>query len=99
LLQSAAHRDAPVKIANIVRSIMSRLAGLINKEKNRRIVSAMFSSGAPETLSNVDALSESPLSDQLITLERVIFEEGVVIDQACSDVLISELEAIANELL
>jgi len=77
---------------------MSRLAGLINKEKNRRIVSAMFSSDSPESLSSAETLSANPLSDHLVTLERVIFEEGVMIDKARSEVLISELEEIANEL-
>jgi len=77
---------------------MSRLAGLINKEKNRGIVSAMFSSDSTESLSSAEALSENPLSDHLVTLERVIFEEGVMIDKARSKVLVSELEAIASEL-
>ena len=77
---------------------MSRLAGLINKEKNRRIVSSMFSSNSNEALPCVEALSDNPLSEHLVILERVIFEEGVVIDQACSDVLILELEDIVKEL-
>jgi|GEM_PF-5574071 len=75
---------------------MSRLAGLINKEKNRRIVSEMFSSD--ETSTPEKESDASPLCDQLITLERVIFEEGAVIDKTRSEVLISELEAIASEL-
>lgn len=78
---------------------MSRLAGLINKEKNRRIVSAMFSSSdAPVSLACTETLTENPLSEHLVTLERVIFEDGVRIDKARTDVLISELEAIANTL-
>jgi hypothetical protein len=77
---------------------MSRLAGLINKEKNRRIVSSMFSSDSSESLSCREPLSASPLSEHLVTLERVIFDEGVMIDQARSEILISELEEIANEL-
>ena len=97
LLQCIAHREAPVKTANIVRFIMSRLAGLINKEKNRRIVSEMFSSDDALT-PDKGVLSASPLCDQLLTLERVIFEEGVIIDKTRSEVLISELEAIASEL-
>ncbi|MFT7371936.1 MAG: hypothetical protein ACI9T9_000615 [Oleiphilaceae bacterium] len=77
---------------------MSRLAGLINKEKNRRIVSAMFSSYAPDSLSNAGTLAENPLSDHLVVLEKVLFGGGVTIDKARTDVLISELEAIANTL-
>jgi len=58
----------------------------------------MFSSDYPEPLSSTEMLSAHPLSEHLVTLERVIFEEGVMIDKARSEVLISELEDIANEL-
>ena len=75
---------------------MSRIAGLIDKEKNRRIVSSMFSSDAPDT--KEERSSESPLTEHLVTLERVIFEEGVIIDKTRSETLISELQLIANEL-
>ena len=77
---------------------MSRLAGLINKEKNRKIVSSMFSSDSVESPSNTETRSVNPLSEHLVTLERVIFEEGVMIDKVRSEVLISELEDIANQL-
>lgn len=76
---------------------MSRLAGLINKEKNRRIVSEMFSSDKVLN-SDKEVFSASALCDQLLALERVIFEEGVIIDKARTEVLILELEAIAGEL-
>jgi hypothetical protein len=98
LLQYAAHRDVPVKLTHTVRPIMSRLAGLINKEKNRKIVSSMFSSDSVESKPNTEPLSANPLSEHLVTLERVIFEEGVMIDKTRSEVLISELEAVIQIL-
>ena len=77
---------------------MSRLAGLITKEKNRGLVSSMFSSNSTEPVPDSETLSAKPLTEHLVTLERVIFEEGVMIDKASSEVLISELEDIANQL-
>lgn len=77
---------------------MSRLAGLINKEKNRRVVSSMFSSDATAVLPCSEPLADNPLSEPLIVLERAIFEDGVMIDESRSKLLISELEAIASTL-
>ena len=88
------HREVPVNIANFVRYNMTRLAGLISKEKNRRVVSSMFSSNSefPE------APISNQLSDHLVVLERVIFDNDVEISQAKTASLISELEIIALAL-
>jgi len=76
---------------------MSLLADLISKEKNRRIVTEIFSSDTSASVTRVIPPSTESLNDQLLKLEAAIFEEANM-DTANSEAIILELEAIARSL-
>ena len=76
---------------------MSLLADLINKEKNRRIVTDIFSSDTSASVTRVTPSSDKTLNEQLLKLEIAIFEEAKI-DTAHSEAIILELEAIARSL-
>jgi len=76
---------------------MSLLADLISKEKNRRIVTEIFSSDTSASVTRVIPSSPESLNDQLLKLEAAIFEEANM-DTANSEAIILELEAIARSL-
>jgi hypothetical protein len=80
---------------------MSLLADLINQEKNRRIVTRIFSSNTSDPLSpsvsNVLSLSPKQLDEQLLVLDKLLFD-GEALDSDSVDDLIVELKAIASSL-
>jgi len=76
---------------------MSLLADLISKEKNRRIVTEIFSSDTSASVTRVTSSSTNSLNDQLLKLETAIFDE-CDIKKLNSEAVILELEAIARSL-